>query len=68
MMHTCEIIARNYGYNPEDLCGLPATKSVVSHIEASGAPCKCKDGHVIWMCDEHYAHAVATWTNIPCDF
>jgi hypothetical protein len=64
-MHTCEVVVRNYGELDSDLCGEPATKSVVMHNEASGAPRKSEAGTLVWVCDEHYGHA-ANWGG--CDF
>ena len=64
-MHTCEIIVRGYGNKPRDLCGKPATKSVIRHALASG---EVVDYDIIqWLCDEHYEYAAANW-KIPVEF
>jgi len=59
-MHTCEIVVRNYGFDECDKCGKPATKSVLK-------PACTRPGYVLlWLCDEHYAHAAREWT--ACEF
>jgi hypothetical protein len=65
-MRTCEIVVSGYGDRPEDLCGAPATKSVMRRTRASGEPCKPGEGFVVWLCDEHYRHAASNW--FACDF
>lgn len=67
-MHTCGVIIARYGFNPEDLCGQSATKSVVRHELYLAKFHPNHPGFVIWLCDKHYEHAAANWSRIIYDF
>ena len=62
-MHTCEILVRGYGLDPGDLCGKPATKSVLPKPGTAAALERPPHKQVIWLCDGHYEHASRNWTS-----